>query len=78
MPDDFEFDLKNTVTSFRISVTGKGGYEKEEASNGAYFSSAQKALFSTLSPGQRVFISDIKATGPGGAVDLATLDIRIK
>jgi gliding motility-associated protein GldM len=78
MPEDFEFDLKNTVTSFRISVTGKGGYEKEEASNGAYFSSAQKALFNTLSPGQRVFISDIKATGPGGAVDLATLDIKIK
>jgi gliding motility-associated protein GldM len=78
MPDDFEFDLNYTVTSFRISVAGKGGYDKEEASNGAYFSSAQKSLFDGLSVGQRVFISDIKATGPGGAVDLATLDIKIK
>ena len=78
MPPDFEFDLKYTITTFRISVTGTGGYEKEEASNGAYFSSAQRALFSSLRPGQRVFISDIKATGPGGAVDLSTLDIKIK
>ncbi|MDR1553679.1 MAG: gliding motility protein GldM [Prevotellaceae bacterium] len=78
MPDDFEFDLKYTVTSFRVSVTGSGGYEKEEASNGAYFSSAQRNLFNNLRPGQRVFISDIKATGPGGTFDLATLDIRIK
>ncbi|MDR1347665.1 MAG: gliding motility protein GldM [Prevotellaceae bacterium] len=78
MPDDFEFDLKYTVTSFRVSVTGSGGYEKEEPSNGAYFSTAQKTLFNNLRTGQRVFISDIKATGPGGAVDLATLDIRIK
>ncbi|MDR2126418.1 MAG: gliding motility protein GldM [Prevotellaceae bacterium] len=78
MPDDFEFDLKYTVTSFRVSITGSGGYEKEEASNGAYFSQAQRNLFNNLRPGQRVFISDIKATGPGGAFDLATLDIRIK
>ncbi|MDR2651486.1 MAG: gliding motility protein GldM [Prevotellaceae bacterium] len=78
MPDDFEFDLKYTVTSFRVSVTGSGGYEKEEASNGAYFSQAQKNLFNNLRPGQRVFISDIKATGPGGSFDLATLDVRIK
>jgi gliding motility-associated protein GldM len=78
MPDDFEFDLKYTVTSFRVSVTGSGGYEKEEASNGAYFSQAQKSLFNNLRSGQRVFISDIKATGPGGTFDLATLDIRIK
>ncbi|MDR1984347.1 MAG: gliding motility protein GldM [Prevotellaceae bacterium] len=78
MPEDFEFDLKYTVTSFRVSVTGSGGYEKEEASNGAYFSQAQKSLFNNLRQGQRVFISDIKATGPGGSVDLSTLDIRIK
>jgi gliding motility-associated protein GldM len=78
MPDDFEFDLKYNVTSFRVSVTGSGGYEKEEASNGAYFSSAQRNLFNNLRPGQRVFISDIKATGPGGTFDLATLDIKIK
>jgi gliding motility-associated protein GldM len=78
MPDDFEFDLKYVVTSFRVSVTGSGGYEREEASNGAYFSQAQRTLFNNLRSGQRVFISDIKATGPGGAFDLATLDIRIK
>ena len=78
MPDDFEFDLRYDVTSFRISVTGSGGYEREEISNGAQFSQAQKALFNNLRPGQRVFISDIKAKGPGGEVELATLDIRIR
>jgi gliding motility-associated protein GldM len=78
MPDDFEFDLKYNVTSFRVSVTGRGGYEREEASEKAYFSASQKTLFNNLQPGQRVFISDIKAKGPGGEVDLATLDIRIK
>ena len=77
MPDDFEFDLKYTVTSFKVSVTG-GKYDDEAASNGAAFSQAQKTLFSTLRSGQRVFISDIKATGPGGVVDLATIDIKIK
>jgi gliding motility-associated protein GldM len=78
MPDDFEFDLKYNVTSFRVSSTGRGGYVIDEASSGAYFSAAQKALFNNLQPGQRIFISDIKAKGPGGEVDLATLDIRIR
>jgi gliding motility-associated protein GldM len=77
MPPDFEFDLKYTVKSFKVSVTG-GRYDDEAASNGASFSAAQKSLFNTLRSGQRVFISDIKATGPGGEVDLATIDIKIK
>ena len=78
MPDDFEFDLKYTVTSFNISVAGKGGYDKDASSTSAYFSSSQKELFNTLQPGQRVFISDIKATGPGGTVDLSPIDIKIR
>jgi len=78
MPPDFDFELRYDVTSFRVSVTGAGGYEKEEASRGAYFSDAQKTLFNGLRPGQRIFITDIKAKGPGGEMDLPTIDIKIR
>jgi len=65
MGEDFDFDLKWDVTSFRVSAT-RGGYEVEEISNSRAMTQAQKDLISGVGRGNKVIFDNIKAIGPGG------------
>lgn len=75
--EDFDFDLKYTVTQFTVSTTTKG-FVQEESSKSNRFTPAQKAILNELSRGQNVYIQDIKAIGPDGVPkDLATINFKI-
>lgn len=63
--ENFDFDLKFTVTEFVLS-TNIGGFLREESSNSYKFTKAQKGIVEMLNKGQRVYIQDIKAVGPDG------------
>lgn len=63
--ENFEFDLKFSVTKFNVS-TIIGGYLNEYSSNSAFFTEEQKDMLKRTSRGQQVFISDIQAVGPDG------------
>lgn len=69
---DFDFDLKYTVTRFTVSVF-KNGFVVDERSSDASFTEEQKELMKGMSPGSKISIEDIRATGPGGIRDLGTI-----
>lgn len=64
--ENFDFDLKFTVTEFTVSATMQG-FARREVSNSYKFTEAQKTLINGLSKGQRLYIEDIKAVGPDGS-----------
>ncbi|QQS49794.1 MAG: gliding motility protein GldM [Bacteroidota bacterium] len=71
--ENFDFDLKFTVTEFTVSTTIQG-FLQEATSNNYKFTKDQKAIINNLSRGQRVYIQDIKAVGPDGSTrDLSTI-----
>ena len=59
--EGFLFDMKWTITSFRI-LTEKEGY----ISNSNLFTKEQIDFIRTLDKGQKIVIDNIRATGPGG------------
>jgi gliding motility-associated protein GldM len=63
--ENFDFDIRWTVTSFRVSISDKGFIIDRDAKNNM-FTSEQKKLFSRLRPNDQVIIQDIKAKGPDG------------
>jgi gliding motility-associated protein GldM len=63
--ENFDFDLKFTVTEFVLS-TNIGGFLREESSSSYKFTKAQKSIVEMLNKGQRVYVQDIKAVGPDG------------
>ncbi|MBN2485505.1 MAG: gliding motility protein GldM [Bacteroidales bacterium] len=63
--ENFDFDLKFTVTEFVVS-TNIGGFLREEPSDSYRFTKAQRNVIEQLNKGQRVYIQDIKAVGPDG------------
>lgn len=65
--ENFVFDLKYTVTGFKISTIVKGALV-ESVSRDNRFSSEQKSLMQGLKRGSKLFIEDIKAKGPDGSV----------
>lgn len=64
--ENFDFDLKFTVTEFTVSATIQG-FARREVSNSYKFTEGQKNLINGLSKGQRLYIEDIKAVGPDGS-----------
>jgi len=62
---DFDFDMKWTVVSFKVTMV-KGGYVTDESSSSSLFTNAQKEMFKGTSRGQKVVIEEIRAEGPGG------------
>ena len=62
---DFDFEMKWTVTSFRVSAV-RGGFLVDEAATNNLFTQAQKDLIRSLGRGQQVVIDNIRASGPGG------------
>lgn len=76
--ENFDFDMKFTVTGFTVSATLKG-FREEASSNGPAFSAQQKQIISSVPSGQKVYIEDIKAKGPDGSVrNLGALSFKLK
>lgn len=62
--EGFDFALKYRVTGFVVSATTPDGYTVEERASSGRFTSKQIALIKRLSSGRKVYIENIKATGP--------------
>lgn len=76
---DFPFDLRYNITGFTVTVVQKGGFSNESKSSGRSFSSAQISAINSLDRGKKVYIDNIKASGPDGKVrDLPSLAFRIR
>jgi gliding motility-associated protein GldM len=77
--ENFDFDLRFRVVSFNLSAQAKGGYVQDAKSNSARFTAAQQNLLRGVQSKRKVYIEDIKATGPDGTTrDLGSLTFRIK
>jgi len=63
---DFDFELRFTVTQFDVSLTGAGGYVNTWKSSGNRFTADQKSQFRNLSAGSIVYIDNIRARGDDG------------
>lgn len=73
---DFVMDVKFKVTSFSVS-TVKAGFLVSEKSNGASFTPAQKTLINGLQRGQKFYIEEVQATGPGGNRKLSPIAFTV-
>jgi gliding motility-associated protein GldM len=74
---DFDFDLKYKVTSFKVSAT-INGYEEDAVAQSELMTDKQKQLISRTKSGQKVIFSEIKATGPGGQIELYDFVLKIR
>lgn len=63
--ENFDFDLKWTISRFTVSTT-RGGYQVDETSESNMLTEAQKELIKSTSRGQKVYFENIRAIGPGG------------
>ena len=64
--EDFDFDLRFSVTQFDVSLTGSGGYVNTWKSTGNRFTADQKAQFRNLAVGSIVYFDNIRARGDDG------------
>jgi gliding motility-associated protein GldM len=77
MPPDFEFDLKFTVTEYRV-LSIVQGFVKDVLVKGNLFNQDVKNLINNLGKGSPVYIQDIKAVGPDGSVrNLSTINFKL-
>ena len=65
--ENFDFDLKFTVTEFTVSATVQGFVRDAKSSNNR-FTNEQMNIIRTLGRGARLYIQDIKAVGPDGSL----------
>ena len=65
--ENFDFDIKWTVTSFRVSINDKGFMIDRDAKSNT-FTPQQKQLFNQLRKNDQIVFQDIKAKGPDGKV----------
>jgi gliding motility-associated protein GldM len=65
--ENFDFDLKFSVTSFKLTMI-VGGTPIEKTSKGNRLSGDMKIMLKKAKPGQKVYIEDIRAKGPDGTV----------
>ncbi len=63
--ENFDFDLKFRVTSFRMSVTLKG-FTYDEISNNNRITPKMKSYINQMRRNSKVIFDDIKAVGPDG------------
>ncbi len=74
---DFEFDLKFTVTQFKVGMI-IGGQYVEQISKSNRVTGDMKTMLSKAKRGQKVFIEGIKAKGPDGRVrNLGSLAFKV-
>jgi len=75
--ENFEFDLKFTVTEFSVTANVKG-FAQQQNSKSARFTDSQKTLINSLTKNTKVYIEDIKAVGPDKKVrDLPVIAFTI-
>lgn len=75
--ENFDFDLKFTVTEFTISTTIQG-FVRFVPSSSNRITEEQRTLIGNLNRGQNVYFEDIKAIGPDGTVrNLPTIKFKI-
>ncbi len=75
--ENFDFDLKFTVTEFTVSAVVQG-FVREYTSKTNKFTPDQKALIKSLSRGNSVYIQDVKAVGPDGSTrNLSTINFKL-
>ncbi len=76
--ENFDFDLKFTVTEFTVSAAVQG-FTREFTANSNRFTQEQMGLIGNLSRGNNVYIQDIKAVGPDGSTRrLSTINFKLK
>jgi len=75
--ENFDFDLKFTITEFTVSAVVQG-FVKEYKSNSNKFSPEQKSIIKSMNRGQNVYIQDVKAVGPDGSTrPLSTINFKL-
>lgn len=76
--ENFDFDMRFTVTSFIVSATVRG-FTEEYRSNSAAFTSQQKQLIRQVGSGKKVYIENIMARGPDGSTrKLGSIAFRLR
>ena len=76
--ENFDFDMKFNVVSFKVSATIKG-FNQEASASSAAFTAAQKQIITQVASGGKVYIEDIKARGPDGSTrSLGTISFKLK
>lgn len=74
---DFDFDLKFTVTQFKVAMT-VGGQYVEQISKSNRVTADMKTMLSKAKRGQKVYIEGIKAKGPDGTIrNLGALALKV-
>lgn len=74
---DFDFDLKFTVTQFRLTMI-VAGTPVEKVSKSNRLSGEMKELLKKAKRGQKIYIEGIKARGPDGTVrSLGSLSFKV-
>ena len=75
--ENFEFDLKFTVTEFTVTSVVKG-FAQNKPAKGARITPEQKTLINSLTKGSKIYFEDIKVQGPDGKVrELPTVGFTI-
>ena len=75
--ENFDFDLKFTITEFTVSAVVQG-FVREFTSKSNRFTPEQQNLIKSLSRGNNVYIQDIKAVGPDGSTrPLSTINFKL-
>ena len=74
----FEFDARFKVISFKVAASVKGKYT-EISCAGANLSGEAKGVIASLSSGSKLFLDEIKASGPDGSVrNIPPVSIKVK
>ncbi|MEG2070618.1 MAG: gliding motility protein GldM [Bacteroidales bacterium] len=78
MGEDFVYDLKWNVNSFRVVFVSKGYEDPPIACAGGTFSESVKAKIQRASSNTVIYFTDIKATSEAGSRTLDEISVRIK
>jgi hypothetical protein len=75
---NFDFDLKWEVESFHVAASYNGKAFEARKVDGDEFSEAQIDIIKSVPADGKIYIEDIRAKGPDGAIrDLGTITIKI-
>jgi len=75
--EDFEFDVRYQVTSFKVGIIARG-LLTEEASTSYRLTDSQKGLIGQLRRGSQVMFTEIRAVGPTGeTLELPAIVLKI-
>jgi len=78
MGEDFAYDLKWTINSYRVTFITKGIEGAPKACSGGAFSADVKSAIQSAGAGTVIIFSDIKASSIAGQRTLRDITIRIK